>query len=475
MGWSVTGCSRITLREMTPPSFPTEDFDTLPLAVQAYIRYLEARLSELEARLNQDSSNSSRPPSSDPPNAKPAPTKIPSGKRKGGQPGHPKRTRPELPPDTTVELRAETCGRCHHPLTGTDPEPLRHQVIEIPPVHPLVTEYRRHRLPCPRCSRVTCPELPTDAQGGYGPRVQAVCALLSGAYRVGKRGVSRLCRDLFGVPISSAAVCGLQRKTATALESVVNEAHAHVAGKPTNVDETGWREGRKRGWLWVAVTARVTVFLVRLSRARKVLGELIVGPPGVMTTDRYSAYGHLPVVARQVCWAHLRRDFQAMIDRRNAGSVVGDDLLLYADVLLAQWKRVRDGTLTRRGFRQSYLGWIRTGIRGFLNRGVESGCADTAGVCRELLAVEPGLYTFAAVEGVEPTNNAAERALRHAVCWRKTSYGTDGPAGSRFVERVLTVVATCRQQGRDVLGFLTDCCRAQVARVAPPSLLISPQ
>src|SRR5688500_13751027 len=197
---------------MTPPSFPPEVFDTLPTAVQAYIRYLEARLAELEARLNQDSSNSSRPPSSDPPNAKPAPPRTPSGKRKGGQPGHPKRSRPDLPPDTVIELRAATCDRCAHPLVGDDPAPLRHQVVEIPRIRPHVTEYRRHRLPCPQCGRVTCPVLPAAAQGGYGPRVQAVCALLAGAYRVGKRGVARLCGDLFGVPISPAAVCDLQRK-----------------------------------------------------------------------------------------------------------------------------------------------------------------------------------------------------------------------------------------------------------------------
>jgi transposase len=456
---------------MPPPPLPSEVFDALPPAVQAYIRYLEARLADLEARLGQTSANSSKPPSSDPPHAKPAPPKAPSGRQKGGQPGHPKRTRPDLPPDTVVELRTEICDRCSHPLVGDDPEPLRHQVVEVPPVRPHVTEYRRHRLPCPRCGKVNCPALPTDARGGYGPRVQAICALLSGAYRVGKRGVARLCGDLFGVPISPAAVCDLQHKTAAALEPVVRVAHAHVAGKPANVDETGWREGCKRGWLWVAVTAGVTVFLIRLSRARKVLGELIEGRPGVLTTDRYPVYDHLPVGQRQVCWAHLRRDFQAMIDRRNDGSGVGEDLLMYADILLMQWKRVRDGTLTRRGFRQSYLGWVRDEVRLLLGRGAACGCAVTAGVCRELRAVEPALYTFATVEGVEPTNNAAERALRHAVCWRKTSYGTDSAGGSRFVERVLTVVATCRQQGRGVLEFLTACCRAGVQGGATPTLV----
>jgi transposase len=205
-----------------------------------------------------------------------------------------------------------------------------------------------------------------------------------------------------------------------------------------------------------------------------VLGELIEGRPGVLTTDRYPVYDHLPVGQRQVCWAHLRRDFQAMIDRRNDGSGVGEDLLMYADILLMQWKRVRDGTLTRRGFRQSHLGWIREEVLALLGRGAACGCATTAGVCRELLAVEPALYTFARVEEVEPTNNAAERALRHAVCWRKTSYGTDSAAGSRFVERVLTVVATCRQQGRDALEYLTACCRAALAGTPAPHLIPDP-
>ncbi len=459
---------------MTPASLPPDVFDALPPAVQAYIRSLETRLAALEARLGQDSSNSSKPPSSDPPHAKPAPPRTPSGRRKGGQPGHPKRSRPDLPPDTVVDLRATACASCSHPLAGDDPAPLRHQVVEIPAVRPHVTEYRRHRLSCPRCGSATCPALPADARGGYGPRVQAVCALLAGAYRVGKRGVARLCGDLFGVPISPAAVCDLQHKTAAALEPVVREAQAHLAGKPANVDETGWREGGKRGWLWVAVTASVTVFLVRLSRGRKVLTDLIPGGPGVLTTDRYPAYDHLPAHRRQVCWAHLRRDFQAMIDRRNVGAVVGEDLLLHADILLGQWKRVRDGTLTRRGFRQTYLGWIREEVHTLLDRGAGCGCAVTAGVCRELLAVEPALYTFAATEGVEPTNNAAERALRHAVCWRKMSFGTDSPGGSRFVERVLTVVATCRQQRGDVLEYLTAACRAVPGGTTPPSLLLGP-
>jgi transposase len=466
---------------MTPPSLPPDVFARLLPEVQAYIRYLEARighletrLAELEARLNQNSSNSSRPPSSDPPAAKPAPPQKRTGKRRGGQPGHPKRTRPTLPPDVVVELRAEACGRCAHPLSGTDPDPLRHQVLELPPVRPHVTEYRRHRLTCPNCRRVNCPALPAGVRGGYGPRVEAACAVLTGAYRVGKRGVARLMGDLFGVPISPAAVCDLQHRTAAALAPVAAAAHAHAIDKPANVDETGWRQGRTRAWLWVAVTACVTVFLIRLSRGRKVLAELIPGTAGVLTTDRYPAYDHLPTDRRQVCWAHLRRDFQAMIDRGNDGRPIGEQLLALADDLLGAWKRVRDGTLTHRRFVSHHLGGIRAGVYVTLQRGRGCRCAKTAGVCRELLARIDALYTFASVPGVEPTNNAAERALRHAVCWRKTSSGTDSATGSRFVERVLTAVASCRQQGRDVLAFLTDAIQAARTGGTAPSLIPAP-
>ena len=463
---------------MEPPPLSPDLVAALPPEVATAFRWLfddnarlRARVAELEARLGQDSSNSSKPPSSDPPHAKPAPPKTPSGKAKGGQPGHPRHVRPALPPDVVIDLRPAACGRCAGPLAGDDPAPLCHQVVELPPVRPHVTEYRRHRLACPRCGRTARAGLPAEVRGGYGPRVQAACAVLSGAYRVGKRGVARLMNDLFGVPIGPAAVCGLQRETADALAPVAAEALAHVAGKPANVDETGWREGGKRAWLWVAVTAAVTAFPVRLSRARKVLADLIPGDPGTLTTDRYPVCDHLPVGERQVCWAHLRRDFQAMIDRQDAGSAVGEDLLVHADILLRQWKRVRDGTLTRGGFRRTYLGWIRTEIRSLLERGAGCGCAKTAGVCRESSAIEPALYAFAGAAGVEPTNDAAERALRHAVCWRKTSYGTDSEGGSRFVERVLTVVASCRQQGRDVLAFLTDAILAARAGTPTPSLI----
>jgi transposase len=458
----------------TPP-IPDELWNQLPTAAQAavlaLVTALEARIAQLEARLNQNSSNSSTPPSSDPPSAKPAPPKPPSGKSKGGQHGHTKHSRPPLPPDDIVELRAGICRHCRTPLAGSDPEPLCHQVIEIPPIRPHVTEYRQHRLTCPHCEQVNCAGLPADVRGGYGPRVQSVCALLSGAYRIGKRGVAQICKDLFGVPISPAAVGNLQHKTAEALAPIATEAQAHVVGKPANVDETSWSEGRKRHWLWTAVTRAVSVFVIRPSRARNVLTELIPGKLGVLTTDRYSAYSHLPLTRRQVCWAHLRRDFQAMIDRNDAGSNIGRELLSLADDLLWRWKRVREGEASRDWFRRSDLSCLRPEVRLQLERGSECGGVKTARVCRELLKLERAMYTFGYVEGVEPTNNAGERAVRHGVYWRKTSNGTDSPRGSRFVERVLTVVESCRQQARNILAFLTQAIQAARTKAKPPSLI----
>ena len=463
---------------MTPVPQPPDLPDNLPPQVVAYIRVLEAtitelvvKVAELEARLNQNSTNSSKPPSSDAPHVKPAPPKPPSGKRRGGQPGHPKAERTLLPPDEIRTLKPDTCRDCERPLTGDDPHPFVHQVHEIPVIEPHVIEYRCHRLRCPHCGTATVAPVPPEATTGYGPRAQAVAAMLTGSCRLGKRGVSRLFDDLFGLPLSPAMVCKLQHQTAAALRPVAEEALIYTRGQPADVDETGWKEGRTQAWLWAAVTTLVVAFLIRKTRGRSAFDDLRGGSAQVHTTDRYPVYTHLPKHKRQVCWAHLRRDFQAMIDRDGAGKAIGVALLGCADRLFEHWYRVRDGTLCRATFRSVYVRELRRQVRTHLERGVACGVVKTAGTCRELLAVEASLWTCARVGGVEPTNNAAEREVRHAVCWRKTSFGTAGEKGSRFVERILTVVASCRRQGRNVLEFLTHAVTAHRTGEKAPTLL----
>jgi transposase len=456
---------------MTPPTLLPEIIDNLPAPVVAYIRFLEAKIAELETRLNQNSTNSSKPPSSDAPHVKPAPPKPPSGKRRGGQPGHPKAERTLLPPDEIVTLKPDACPDCSHPLSGDDPHPAVHQVHEIPVIKPHVVEYRWHRLRCPHCGTATMAPVPTEATTGYGPRAQAVAAMLTGSCRLGKRGVSQLFDDLFGLPLSPAMVCKLQRKTAAALRPIAEAALVYTRGHPANVDETGWKEGGTRAWLWVAVTTWVVAFLIRKTRGRSAFDDLRGGSTEVLTTDRYPVYTHLQKHRRQVCWAHLRRDFQAMIDRNGAGSQIGTQLLGCADRLFECWYRVRDGTQSRATFRSVYVPKLRRQVREWLACGAACGCVKTAGTCREILAVEASLWTFARVAGVEPTNNAAEREVRHAVCWRKTSFGTVSDDGSRFVERILTVIASCRRQNRNVLDFLTHAVIAARTGGDVPTLL----
>jgi transposase len=470
----------------TRPPIPKELWEQIPPAAQAallvfcqrcenQIAQLEKRVRQLEEQLGKNSTNSSRPPSTDGPAIKRAPPKDSSGRARGGQPGHAFHARPLLPPDRTIPLKPDTCRHCGHALRGQDPEPLRHQVLDLPVAKVDVTEYELHRLACPRCGTTTCAPLPAGVPTGHSsPRLQATTALLTGGYRLSKRQVQTMLADLFGVPLSAGEVCALEQQTSQILAPVVEELQEFCRTQPANIDETGWRQERRRAWLWVVVTQLVTVFHIALSRGGKVVRELLGEDyRHVLSSDRWSAYKRQPLRYRQVCWAHLQRDFQAMVDRNNAGSAIGEELLCCAQDLFHWWQRVRDGTLSRATFR-NYMSTVRAMTRDALEAGSVCACAKTAATCAELLQVEAALWTFVRVEGIEPTNNAAERALRHAVQWRKTSYGTDSQAGSQFVSRILSVVATCRQQGRHVLDYLTQCCEASLHRDSAPSLLPKP-
>jgi transposase len=221
----------------------------------------------------------------------------------------------------------------------------------------------------------------------------------------------------------------------------------------------------------VAVTSVVTVFLVRMFRggqvARALLGEQC---SGILVTDRYSAYNWYPVRWRQVCWAHVLRDFEAMRGRGGCSEEIGDALLAQAHQMLAWWHRVREGTRKRSTFR-SYRSPLRREVERLLEAGSRCGVPKTAGPCRDILKRREALWTFVQVEGVEPTNNTAERAIRPGVLWRKGSFGTQSAEGSRVVESMMTVVATLRQQQRNVLEYLTAACEAALRGEAAPSLL----
>lgn len=349
-------------------------------------------------------------------------------------------------------------------------------MIDVPPRKPEVIEYHLHRLRCEKCGITTCADLPEGVPtGAYGPRLQGIVTLLTGSSRLSKRNTKQVLLDLLGVPISSGQICNIEQQIAQTLEPVVTSLMEYVQTQHAHIDETGLKENRKRGYLWVVATTLVTVFRITLSRAAWVAGELVnpyLNREVVIHSDRYSGYNWIDLPQRQLCWAHLMRDFRAMVDRQNEGSAIGKELLCSGKKLFAWWHRVRDGTLKRSSF-QNYVRRLRNEVQKHLEAGMKCGCAKTAGTCKALLKVESAFWTFARVEGVEPTSNAAEQQLRHAVLWCKNSLGTASTRGSRYVERILSAVATCRQQERNVLDFLTQCCEAKLYRQPAPSLIPS--
>jgi transposase len=293
----------------------------------------------------------------------------------------------------TIPLMPLACRKCGHALHGEDPHPRRHQVAEIPPVQAEVTEYRLHRLTCPDCGTRTSASLPSGVPAGaFGPRLQAHLAVLAGGYRLGKRPIRQLAYDLFGLSISTGMVAKLERSTADALQQPMAELEGYVRTQHANVDETSWREAMHKAWLWVVVTPLVTVFHIAATRSGKVAGELLGSAyRQVVTSDRWKAYNGFR--RRQYCWSHLRRDYQAMIDRQNGGTPIGKRLLDLSDQMFAWWHRVRDGTLNRSSF-QVYISGLRAKVREALIQGTACGCPKTAATCRELLTHEPKLWVF---------------------------------------------------------------------------------
>jgi transposase len=475
------------------PPLPPEIWDQTPPVAQemilaqaaalaqlrAEITQLKATVEELAQRLGRNSHNSSQPPSADPPQTSKRSRRDPSGRRPGGQPGHEGHTRALIPVEevaVVIAVKPERCRRCQHRLAGEDAQPERHQVTEIPPIKPVVTEYQLHQLCCPSCGVLTRAEPPVGVPtGGFGPRVQAITALCTGAYHLSKRTTQQVMADLFGLPLSVGTIVNLEQATVQAVAEPVAEARAYVQQQPTAyLDETGWREGQQRAWLWTAVTSWVTVFVVRLSRGGKVAQELL-GERfwGYLVTDRWSAYTWYPTWRRQVCWAHLLRDFEAMIERGGQSQVIGEALQGQARQMFQWWHRVRDGTLAQTTFAR-YMWPIRREVERLLESGQTCGVPKTEGMCREILKVRQALWTFVRHAGVEPTNNAAERAIRPGVLWRKGSFGTQSADGSRFVEAMMTVVATLKQQHCDVLDYLTAACEAALRGEGAPSLLPTP-
>ncbi len=442
---------------------------------------------ELARRLGINSSNSSMPPSSDgPADAKSdeddGDADSVDGKKKkksGGQPGHPKHDRPLVSTDECDDVksvRPDVC-ECGRFLDDVQPQPelppQRHQVVDLPQIKPLVTEYQRQRLQCPDCGRIVLAKLPAGVPpGGFGPGVITSVTMLGGMCRLSQRLTVELLKNLLGLSISTGMISKLQAIGRAALEPVHQDIARTVrASDQIHADETSWREAGKKAWLWTAVAPLATLFLIRKSRSGEVARELIgQGFKGVVITDRYTSYHWIREKRRQFCWAHLLRDFQAMIDVGGGAAQVGTNLITQGRLLIHEWKTWNAGDITRAAFRRRAF-QIRREINSVLIDGLTCDHAKTEGVCTELLKHFESLWTFLKHEPVAPTNNLAERSVRHGVIWRKLSHGTASAKGSRYVETILSVLATCKQNTINPFEFVANAVHAKLKNQNHPKII----
>jgi transposase len=454
------------------------DWQQTPPSVRAVVSALHQRLIKLEEQLQLNSDNSSQPPASDKPrHQREKKGKLPSGKKRGGQPGHRGQSRPPVPPEAVSEFRVykpEQCRHCGEALSGEDPEPYRWQVTDLPPIEPVVIEHQVHRLRCACCGQTTRGQLPPEvACSQFGPGVAAVVGLLIGQERLSKRQVKRVLRTLFGVEIAVGSVVARQQEISDSLADAYQMVQAYVHQAPhRHIDETPWRESWQRAWLWSVATPVATLFRVAARRDAVVAQQLLgASTDNISTSDRFTAYNWLDDERHQTCWAHLLRMWRRFQLRDGPSAQVGGMLEIHTDYLLHRWRELQRGHLSREDFLVEVPQHQRA-IHHWLEIGARLDHKTTAGTCRRLLRHQSMLWTFTRYPNVDPTNNAVERALRHGVIWRKLCYGTASERGSRFVERLLTVIATARQQDHEVLTFLSASLQAARHGQVGPSLLL---
>lgn len=468
---------------MEVPACPgCRERDARIVALERRVAELEALVRELLARLGNNASNSGMPPSANPLGAPKPVVKKKSRRRRGGQPGHPPHLKQLVPPERVTTIQTfvpRHCEQCGSALpdqpSPRDPEPTRFQTIELPPVVATVTEYQGHARTCPQCGEVTRAAIPRDLMAhSVGPRLTATLSYLVGCHGVSKRGVEEIAAAIFDAPVALGTVANLEQEMSAALAAPHAEALAAVQqAEVKHADETSWKLCGKLCWLWAAARTDVVAFVVHAQRGAAGLAAILgTEIAGIVCSDRWSVYDHVPAERRQVCWAHLKRDFQKIVDRGGSSVFVGREGRKIVHQVFAAWHTFQEGQTTREQLNDQ-LAPVMNRLQRLLLKGAILGDDPTvARFCDNLLALEPALWSFVTVAGVEPTNNFVERLLRRAVLWRKRSFGCVSQAGCRFVERILTVVQTRRLQGKSVLAYLHDALRAHRAGQPSPQLLL---
>ena len=439
---------------------------------------LEARVADLETRLGKNSKNSSKPPSTDPPNIKHA-KRNPSGKKQGAQPGHPGQTRMMLPVNevnVVVKHFPSQCTHCHsHQIQQqTITSPSRHQIADIPTIRVTVTEHQAHHGMCLSCGKVSSTEIQASVTSStFGPHLQSEIAMLTGRYRLSRREVVDYVAQAWEFSISVGSISNIESTVSNALAVPYEEALASVQAAPVrHVDETGWREGNRLAWLWSASTLAASVFHIHRNRSRNTFVNWIgieTLKHGIWVADRYPVYRVIDADRLALCHAHIRRDIVRLSEMTGTAGERGRRCLEIHKAMFSTIDEYRHSSLSFEQFRTNFrpicdkfFQEVQNGI-GSRNRHVKS-------FFRGLNRSWRSLWTFARVEGVEPTNNAAERSVRKGVIWRRSSLGSQSERGSRYVERMLTITQTCSKQRLRLLDFMVSALNARCAGTTPPSL-----
>ncbi len=449
------------------------------LELAARVEQHGERLARLEAQARQDSRTSSRPPSQDPPKtraqrraeararAKELMRREGEGRKAGGQPGHSgagRELRPSDQVDEIVDHYPDACGGCGHEFTTEERRPRRrfgrHQVAELPPISVIWTEHRTHQLRCRQCLARTSARLPAGIAGSaFGARLQAAIVTLTARHRVSRRGIVELAYDLFGVTLSTGSADSICQRASEALAGPHLQLQDWVLDQgAVHVDETGWRTRGEGRALWTATTPEA-VFLQIAEHCNREQFNALIGAryPGIVVSDRWNGYSHLDPNRRQACWSHLQRDFRRHADGLGEQKPFGEQGLELTRQVFAAWRAYQHEHQNRARL-TAEIAPIQTQLRQLLENASPKKARNRwhRQFANNLLKIWPALWTFARIDGVEPTNNPAERALRGPVIHRKLSLGTQSNDGERFAERALTAAATCRIQRRSLFTYLSE-------------------
>jgi transposase len=452
----------------------------------------DKKIADLERKLalrQQNSTTTSKPPSSD---GLAGEQRLRGSRRKknrrkpGGQPGHRGHWRGLAPlsrVDQVIEVFPAKCRHCDSRLSrkmSTQGDARRHQVTELPPIEAHITEYQCQCVVCPECGKGTQAELPREAQGQFGPQLTALIAYLTVVCRMPRRVVRELLEQVLAIPLSLGSIQNSWEEASEAVAEPCTELEKQLAREPVlNSDETGYRTSGEKRWLWALVAANFVFYKIALTRGAEVLAQLLGEVfAGILCSDRCASYLKYHKGEGQFCWAHFKRNIlgiQEIGKTTDAERFCRDALALHAR-LFRLWHRFRDGPGVRYGpiTREQLIAKsipLEKKFFALADRYLDSHDKDVANLALALLQHFERFFAFLRHEGVEPTNNVAERALRCAVQWRKISFGSRSAQGEVAVARLLTVTRTCRMQHRAPLVYLVTAIRSHRNALPIPSLL----